>query len=47
MGKYELWVNIITDRQTNTDTNTHTQTHRHINIITQPGLGAGPSENQL
>ena len=23
----------------------HRQTHRHINTMTRPGLGAGPSEN--
>ena len=33
--------------QTHRHTNRHadTQTHTHINTMTQPGLGAGPSEN--
>ena len=26
---------------------TDTQTHRHINTMTRPGLGAGPSEKGL
>ena len=32
-----------TDRQTPTQTNRHTDAH--FNIMTRPGLGAGPSEN--
>ena len=41
MCKYELWVNLDggggqTDRQT----------HRHLNTMTQPGLEAGPSEEE-
>ena len=39
MGEYELWVG----GQTNTQTDR--QTDRHINTMTRPGLGAGPSEN--
>ena len=27
------------------DTHTHTQTDRHINTMTQPGLGVGQSKN--
>ena len=39
MGEYELWVG----RQTKTHTNTKKPTQ--INAMTQPGLGAGSSEN--
>ena len=38
---FELWVGGGTSTQANT------QTHRHINTMTRPGLGAGPSENML
>ena len=41
MGEYELWVGRQTDRQTNKQRDRHT----HINTMTQPGLGAGQSEN--
>ena len=54
MGAYELWVRFMCEYElwvkTNygggTDTRTHKQTERHINTMTQPGLGAGRSENQ-
>ena len=48
MSQYELWVNVNCwwgDRQTHRQT--HTQTDRHINSMTRPGLGVGPSENNL
>ena len=41
MGEYDLWVG----GQTQTQTDTHTDTH--INTMTQPGLRAGPSENEV
>ena len=45
MFKYELWVNMNYgwgDKQTNKHTDTHTE--GHINTMTGPGQGAGPSE---
>ena len=42
MGEYELWLGGQTHKQTNKK-NLHTD--RHINAMTRPGLGAGPSEN--
>ena len=30
-----------------TDKQTHSHTDTHINTMTRPGLGAGPSEKQL
>ena len=42
MCKYELWVNMNYgwgDRQSHTETHPDT----HINTMTQPGLGAGPT----
>ena len=41
MGEYELWVG----GQTNTQTDRQKKTHKHIDTMTRPGLGAGPSEN--
>ena len=29
------------------DKHTHKQTDKHINTMTRPGLGAGPSENEV
>ena len=40
MGEFELWVG------THKQTSRKTHRHRHINTMTQPGLGAGPSEEE-
>ena len=41
---FELWVSFELRVGGQTDKQTDRQTHRHINTMTQPGLGAGPSE---
>ena len=43
MFKYEIWVNMNYEGRTDTHADKHTD--KHINTITRPGLGAGPSEN--
>ena len=45
MGEYALWGGEGTDTQTKSHTSM--QTHRHINNMTQPGLGSGPSEKGM
>ena len=55
MGKYDLCVNLnygwiwfmFKSKLWVGGTHTNKDTHRHINTMTTPGLGAGPSENAV